>query len=295
VAGNGARKHMIFSMTAFARVDLATEWGALQWELRSVNHRHLETQFRLPEQFRDLEFPLRDTLRKQLRRGKIDCRLAISSEETTHMEINRPLLLQLLATIEQLRRDAPETSHPNPLDLLRWPGVLTENRADPDALRTIAIRAFDDAVAELLAHRAREGAHLADLISERLRDIDRIVSELQGITRRVSPELRERLKARLAQLQTTVDADRLEQEVALLAQRADVAEELDRLAVHVKEAHRNLAEQGPHGRRLDFLMQEFNREANTLASKAAQLDATQRAIDLKVIIEQIREQVQNVE
>jgi uncharacterized protein (TIGR00255 family) len=238
---------MIFSMTAFARVDVPTEWGALQWELRSVNHRHLETQFRLPEQFRELEFPLRDTLRKRLSRGKIDCRLAISSEETTHMEINRPLLLQLLATIEQLRRDAPETSHPNPLDLLRWPGVLTESRADPDALRAIAVRAFDDAVTELLAHRAREGARLADLISERLRDIDRIISELQGITRRVAPELRERLIARLAELQTTVDPDRLEQEVALLAQRADVAEELDRLAIHVKEAHRNLAEQGPHG------------------------------------------------
>ena len=122
---------MINSMTAFARVDLPTEWGAVQWELRSVNHRHLDTQFRLPEQFRELEFPLRDTLRKQLRRGKIDARLTISSEEAAHMEINRPMLLQLLATVEQLRRDAPETSHPNPLELLRWPGVLTESRANP--------------------------------------------------------------------------------------------------------------------------------------------------------------------
>lgn len=286
---------MIHSMTAFARVDQQTEWGAVQWEIRSVNHRYLEVQFRLPDQLRDLEFPLREVLRKRLRRGKIDCRLTISSEAAPQLEINRSELLQLLATIEQLRRDAPEASHPNPLDLLRWPGVLTEQRPDAAALRELAMRAFEEAVAQLTAHREREGEHLASLIADRLRDVDRIVGELQGITRRTAAELRDRLATRLEELAANVDPARLEQEVALLVQRADVAEELDRLAVHVKEAHRNLAAKGPHGRRLDFLMQEFNREANTLASKAVQLDASQRAIDLKVIIEQIREQVQNVE
>jgi uncharacterized protein (TIGR00255 family) len=286
---------MIHSMTAFARVDLPTEWGALQWEIRSVNHRYLETSFRLPEQLRDLEFPLREVLRKNLKRGKVDCRLAISSAEAAHAEINRPALLQLLATVEQLRRDAPETHNPNALDLLRWPGVLTEDRPDPDALKAFATQAFADALDQLIAHRSREGENLATVIRERLREVDRIVAELSVITRRASDELRQRLAARLAELTTSVDPDRLEQEVALLAQRADVGEELDRLAIHVKEAHGNLAEPGPHGRRLDFLMQEFNREANTLASKAVQIDASQHAIDLKVLIEQIREQVQNVE
>jgi uncharacterized protein (TIGR00255 family) len=178
---------------------------------------------------------------------------------------------------------------------LRWPGVLTENRPDRDALREVAASTFNDAVQELVAHRSREGAGLAEVISDRLREVDRIVSELQASTRRAGDELRQRLQTRLADLTASVDAERLEQEVALLAQRADVAEELDRLGMHVKEAHHNLTEEGPHGRRLDFLMQEFNREANTLASKAVQLDASRRAIDLKVIIEQIREQVQNVE
>jgi uncharacterized protein (TIGR00255 family) len=286
---------MIHSMTAFARVDVPTEWGALQWELRSVNHRYLEATFRLPEQLRDLEFPLREALRKTLRRGKVDCRLSISSADAPGTEINRSALMQLLATVEQLRRDAPESNHPNPLDLLRWPGVLTENRPDAGALKHLARTAFDDAMTQLLEHRAREGDNLAQVITERLRDIDRIVSELQGITRKAGAALRARLQDRLDDLSTTVDPDRLEQEVAILVQRADVGEELDRLAIHVKEAHGNLAEAGPHGRRLDFLMQEFNREANTLASKAVQIDASQRAIDLKVIIEQIREQVQNVE
>lgn len=286
---------MIHSMTAFARVDQSTEWGGLQWEIRSVNHRYLDIQFRLPEQLRDLEFSLREVLRKRLRRGKIDCRLTLTSGDAPQLEINRSELLQLLATIEQLRRDAPEASHPNPLDLLRWPGVLTEQRPDAVALRELASHTFAEAIAELTAHRKREGEQLAELITDRLREVDRIVSELQGIARRDASELRDRLTARLDELATNVDPGRLEQEVALLAQRADVAEELDRLAAHVKEAHQNLAAKGPHGRRLDFLMQEFNREANTLAAKAAQLEASQRAIDLKVVIEQIREQVQNVE
>lgn len=286
---------MIQSMTAFARVDLPTEWGPLQWELRSVNHRYLELQFRLPEQLRALEYSLRDTARKRLRRGKVDCRLSIASEAQPVLEINRPLLLQLLATMEQLRRDAPETSQPNPVELLRWPGVLSENRADPELLRELATSAFDDALEQLVAHRTREGTDLATLISDRLSKVDRIVSELHAITRKTSDDLRRRLKQRIDELEASVDPERLEQEVVLAAQRADVAEELDRLAIHVKEARGNLGQQGPHGRRLDFLMQEFNREANTLASKSTQAESSQRAIDLKVLIEQIREQVQNIE
>jgi uncharacterized protein (TIGR00255 family) len=284
-------------MTAFARAQTQMRGFLLTWELRSVNHRFLETQFRLPEQLRGMEHGLRETLRKHLKRGKVDCGLRIERLEGGNpLELNRALLLQLLAALEQIRRDAPEIGSPSPMDLLRWPGIIGDNASlDDEALGEAVLDLFEEALSELLAHRQREGRQLADTIGERLDEIDRIVTEVKRITATASQEIRARLQTRLGDLAVQVDPDRLEQEIALLAQRADVAEELDRLGIHVEEARSNLRGPGPHGRRLDFLTQELNREANTLGAKSMLAQTSQRAVDLKVIIEQIREQVQNVE
>jgi uncharacterized protein (TIGR00255 family) len=287
---------MIFSMTGFARTNTATDWGALQWELRSVNHRYLEVAFRIPENLRNLELPLRDLVRAKLKRGKVDCTLRLTATRLpAHLDINRPVLLQLLSTLEQLRRDAPDASHPDPLDLLRWPGVLSESKEEPEAFERVARSTFLQALEVLATHRAREGAELGSLITERLREIDAVVAELRTMTATLAEELHKRLLTRIREVMTEVPQDRLAQEVALLVQRADVAEELDRLELHAKEARSMLAADGPHGRRLDFLAQELNREANTLAAKSTLARAAQRAVDLKVAIEQIREQVQNIE
>ena len=287
---------MIYGMTGFARTSTPSEWGTLQWEIRSVNHRYLEVAFRVPEPLRAAELPLRDLVRSRLKRGKIDCTLKVSGARlSSHLDINRPVLLQLLATLEQLRRDAPDALHADPLDLLRWPGVLGEGKEEPEAFERAVQDAFAKALDVLIAHRAREGSELGALIRERLNEIDAIVADCRSLTATLGDELNKRLLARVRELATEVPADRLAQEVALLVQRADVAEELARLELHVKEANNALGGAGPHGRRLDFLAQELNREANTLASKATLARSAQRAVDLKVMIEQIREQVQNIE
>ncbi len=288
---------MVFSMTAFARSQTETPSFLLVWELRSVNHRFLETQFRLPEQMRSLEHGLRETARAHLKRGKLDCSLKLDRKSTEDaIELNRPLLLHLLATLEQVRRDAPEIHSPNPMDLLRWPGMLGgPSSIDESEIFPAASELFEAALTQLLEHRAREGEQLKSTISDRLSAIDAIVDNLKQLTTNASSEVQAKLQGRLDELKANVDPARLEQEVALLAQKADVAEELDRLSIHVEEARSNLNGPGPHGRRLDFLTQELNREANTLGSKSVSAKTSQRAVDLKVIIEQIREQVQNVE
>ncbi|MFV2089694.1 MAG: YicC/YloC family endoribonuclease [Pseudomonadales bacterium] len=288
---------MVNSMTAFARSQAHIPGFVLTWEIRSVNHRFLEPQFRLPEQLRSIEYPLRETLHKHLSRGKLDSSLRIDRQaEQSKIELNRPLLLQVLAMVEQVRRDAPEIGSPNPMDLLRWPGVIGDDaRFEDKALTTAVTDLFEEALTELIAHRQREGERLAATITSRLDEIDRLVGEVKVYTTSIGHQVQAKLQARLDNLEVQVDADRLEQEVALLAQRADVAEELDRLAIHVEEARTILRAPGPHGRRLDFLTQELNREANTLGAKATLVETSQKSVDLKVIIEQIREQVQNVE
>jgi len=287
---------MIRSMTAFARVDVPLDAGSLQWEIRSVNHRYLEVQFRLPDAFREIEFPLRDLVRSKLKRGKVDCTLRVAATTATaHLEINRPILLHLLATLEQLRRDAPEAAHPDPLELLRWPGVLVESVHDAEAVKAAVVKGFQRALDALDAHRTREGEMLTGLIGRKLGEITQLTYELRRIVAGLTNTQRARLKARIEELSVAVDAGRMEQELVLLVQRADVTEELDRLDIHITEARKNLAQPGPHGRHLDFLLQELNREANTLASKSMLAETAQRAVDLKVIIEQIREQAQNIE
>lgn len=288
---------MVHSMTAFARAEQQVDDLLLAWELRSVNHRFLEIQFRLPEPLRSLEPGLRELLRRHLKRGKVDATLRADSVAAARpLTLNRPLLLQILATLEQVRRDAPEVAAPNVMDLLRWPGVLGgEEGLDPARVEEPVTDLFEAALTELIAHRRREGEALQAALSERLDAIDALVDEVKRQIADVAPQIQARLRQRLAELGATAAPERLEQEVALLAQRADVAEELDRLRIHVEEARTSLRGGGPHGRRLDFLTQELNREANTLGAKAVLAETSQRAVDLKVVIEQIREQVQNVE
>lgn len=288
---------MVQSMTAFARHEIEAPWGSLVWELRTVNHRFLELSFNLPDNSRMLEQTLRDLTRTKLQRGKLDATLRINhTVRKTHLQINRPALLQLLATLEQVRRDAPEFSQANPMDLLNWPGILEDRNAKLfENFMQLAEESFNAALDELLTARSREGTKLAGLVGSRLQHMDRLVGELKPIIAPLSAALSERLHARLEKLKVEVDPNRLEQEIAVLAQRADVAEELDRLAIHVSEARSTLENEGPHGRRLDFLTQELNREANTLSSKSVLPEASKRAVDLKVLIEQVREQVQNIE
>ena len=287
---------MMHSMTAFARAteDMADQ--RLVWELKSVNHRYLEAQFRLPDPLRGLEGPLRDLARKHLKRGKLDCTLRIDRVAGSNtITLNRDILLQVLAAVEQVKRDAPDIGSISPMELIRWPGVLDDIPADDERILDAATQLFESALADLLASRQREGQRLKTIIGERLDSIDAIVTELKPLVRRLAAQQKQKLTQRLAELEITLDAGRLEQEVALLAQRADVAEELDRLDIHVEEARRHINGQGPHGRRLDFLTQELNREANTLGAKSVLAETSQRAVDLKVVIEQIREQVQNIE
>lgn len=288
---------MIYSMTAFARAQGEQEGLTLSWELRSVNHRYLETQFRMPEPLRSQEVALRERLRKLFKRGKIDCTLRVDrTGSQATMELNRPLLLQILALLEQVRRDAPEVGPPNPMDLLRWPGVLGESLSmDNERVIERLTQLFEEAVAQLTAHRGREGEQLRQAVCQRLDEIDHIVAQVKVLMRDIARHTQAKLRQRIAELEVNADPERLEQEIAMLAQRADVAEELDRLSIHVEEARGNLAGEGPHGRRLDFLTQELNREANTLGAKSSMAETSQKAVDLKVVIEQIREQVQNIE
>ncbi len=287
---------MIHSMTAFARSQGHHERYQLVWELRSVNHRYLETQFRVPDLFRLLEPKLRDSVRSQLKRGKVDATLRVDRAAAVGaFEINRPLLQQLLATLEQVRRDAPDISSVSALELMKWPGVLQDQGEPDEELLAEAMNLFEQALAELIAHRHREGEALGAVLLSRLDDIAEQVNSVRSIAATIPSTMQTRLQTRLEDLSANLDPARLEAEVALLAQKADIAEELDRLTIHVDEARSAMRGDGPHGRRLDFLTQELNREATTLGAKSVLPQTSQRAVDLKVIIEQIREQVQNIE
>ncbi|MEM7219955.1 MAG: YicC/YloC family endoribonuclease [Pseudomonadota bacterium] len=290
------KNNHLFSMTAYARHQVDTPVGSAVWELRTVNHRFLDVSIHLPEDARHLEFGAREAVRRSIRRGKLDATLKLTSNRNkAQLEIDRPVLLQLLATVEQIRRDAPEFGALDPLELLRWPGVVIDDTSASEETDGLLLAAFEAALEQLAGSRAREGEALRETIASRLDEIDRLTTALELLASEVVPALEKRLRERVVRLSIEVPPDRLAQEVVMAAGRADVAEELDRLRTHVVEARRALDAPGPHGRRLDFLTQELNREANTLASKAIAATSAARAVDLKLAIEQIREQVQNVE
>ncbi|MEX2480440.1 MAG: YicC/YloC family endoribonuclease [Gammaproteobacteria bacterium] len=288
---------MPYSMTAFARVEFSGPWGRGSWELRSVNHRYAEIGVRLPEDFRLIEGAVRDRVAAAARRGKIDCTLRFEGGQAAldELHINETAALAVLAAARRISALDPHTTAINPLDILRWPGVSVAAETDLDEVRRHVLEHLDDALDAFLDGRRREGEKLAGLIAQRL---DGIRAQIELLTERV-PEIiaviRERHENRMRELADNLDEARIEQECALLIQRLDVAEELDRLAAHVEEVARVLEQDEPIGRRLDFLMQELNREANTLGSKSAHVDTAGAAVELKVLIEQIREQVQNIE
>jgi len=284
-------------MTAFARREASFAWGTLSWEIRSVNHRYLEAQLRLPETLRQVEMPARELLRERLARGKVDCilRLQAGQAATGPIAINEDLVRSLHEACARVESLAGGLGRPGVLDLLRWPGVIAESHPDEDEIARSALAVFRQALDELVAMRSREGASLATAIEQRLAGIETIVASVRAMLPEILAAQKQKLVDRLAELRVEVEAGRLEQEIALLAARSDVAEELDRLQSHVAEARHSLAAGAACGRRLDFLMQEFNREANTLSSKSASAETTRSAVELKVLIEQMREQVQNIE
>ena len=287
---------MIYSMTAFARLEVKKDWGDAVWEIRSVNQRYLENFFRLPEQFRGLENTLREKLRQSLTRGKIECSLRIETKKQTNAELNlnKELANQVIQSLQWIKTQAGE-GEINLTDVLRYPGVVEAQEQDLDAISQDLLTAFDDLLTDFIAMRGREGEKLNDIIQQRL---DAIAVEADKVRSQMPAVLqwqRERLLQRFEDAQVNLDPQRVEQEMILLAQRIDVAEELDRLQMHVKETTNILKKGGAVGRKLDFMMQELNRESNTLASKSINADITASAVELKVLIEQMREQIQNLE
>lgn len=287
---------MIFSMTAFARQELKSNWGSAAWEIRSVNQRYLETFIRLPEQFRSLEPVIREKLRAKLQRGKIECYLRFEANETASSEVlvNQALALQLIENAQWIIEQVQQ-GEINPFDVLRWPGVVAAQEQDLDSLGKELLNLFDQSLTDFIASRAREGEKLKTLIEQRLFAIEEEINKVHQQLPEVMQWQRQRLLDRLEEAQIELDPQRLEQELVMLAQRTDVAEELDRLTAHISETRRILSKGGACGRRLDFMMQEFNREANTLGSKSINSQITQSAVELKVLIEQMREQIQNIE
>jgi uncharacterized protein (TIGR00255 family) len=288
---------MIASMTGFARREISGSWGALVCELRSVNHRFLESGFRLPDELRAAEGELRQRLAREIKRGKVDCSISyrrVQGAETA-LEVDTAALERLLRSVRDISRSLPGNPTVNVLDVLRWPGVLRDETDSGDELLKATHALFGSTLEELIAARAREGQRLRELLEQRCNGLEALVAHVRTRLPEVHARVRTRLDDRLAELKANVDQERLEQELAILLQRLDVDEELDRLAGHVVEIRRVIDGSEPAGRRLDFLMQELNREANTLSSKSQDLETTRSAVDMKVIIEQMREQVQNVE
>lgn len=286
------------SMTGFARREAKLPWGTLVWEIRSVNHRYLEPSFRLPEDFREIEPHLRDAMRKALQRGKVEASLSVQWEQEgeSDLGINLSKIAQLTKAAQQINGLLGAIAAPvNALDILRWPGVIQKQELDREQMHKAALELFDLALEGLIEHRAREGAELQQLIINRLDSVSAQVVNVRARMPEILAAQREKLHTKLAALQVELEPERLEQEIVLLAQKADVDEELDRLDTHVIEVKRSLKQTDSLGRRLDFLMQELNREANTLSSKSIVSETTQAAVELKVLIEQMREQVQNIE
>ncbi|ASN87628.1 MULTISPECIES: YicC/YloC family endoribonuclease [Pectobacterium] len=287
---------MIRSMTAYARREIKGNWGSAAWELRSVNQRYLETYLRLPEQFRSLEPVARERIRARLTRGKIECNLRFELDPSAQsaLILNEKLAKQLVNAANWVKMQSDE-GEINPVDILRWPGVMSAEEQDLDAISAELLTALEGALDDFIAARESEGDALKGMIEQRLAGVSAEVVKVRAQMPNILLWQRERLQSKLEDAQVQLENNRLEQELVLMAQRVDVSEELDRLDAHVKETYKILKKEEAVGRRLDFMMQEFNRESNTLASKSINADVTASAIELKVLIEQMREQIQNIE
>ena len=288
---------MLRSMTAFARIESQHDQGAVQWEIRSVNHRYLDVNLRLPEDLRRLDPKVRERIGARLKRGKVDCTLRVLTNpaQAGGLSVDGDLAARVAGAAQSVANLLPNPAPVNPVDILRWPGVVQAPSPDPERIERIVLDALDRALSDLAGMREREGARIDAMIRERLDDLEVEVRRVRELLPIVVQAFGDRMRARLAELGTALDEGRVEQELSLIAQRMDVAEELDRLEAHVEEIRATIEKTGPAGRRLDFLMQELNREANTLGSKSAAVATSRASVDLKVLIEQMREQIQNVE
>ncbi len=288
---------MLRSMTAFARRETQQEWGSATWELRAVNHRYLDIVTRLPEEVRALEQEIRARVSTQAKRGKIECsmRIHLIPVDSNGISLNQDLVKLLAQASREIDQTLYNPSPVNSMDIIRWPGVLQITPPDQETMGKAILKSLDEALGDLVETREREGDKIRDFLLMRLDEIQPHIETVRASLPGIIENIRERLTTRLAVLHGDVDENRLEQEITIYAQKLDVAEELDRLDSHVQEVCRVLDENRPMGRRLDFLMQELNREANTLSSKSASSDTTKAAVELKVLIEQMREQIQNVE
>jgi uncharacterized protein (TIGR00255 family) len=285
------------SMTAFARREEQTEQGDLTWEVRSVNHRYLEVALRLEEKFRPLEMQIRKLFTNSLGRGKIDAvlRYKVPEQQQATLSFDSKLAQSVIESCEQLAQMTDQAAPTDMLRVMQWPGVLIAETLDQAALNKSVIDSLKHAIDELIVTRETEGAALQQMIEQRCVEINNIAIETRERMPAILEQQRSRLAERVADLQVNLDPERLEQEMVVLAQKSDVAEELDRLQSHIIEVQNVLQRDEPIGRRLDFLMQELNREANTLASKSINKDTTRNSVELKVLIEQMREQIQNIE
>lgn len=284
------------SMTAFARNTIEFSWGSVTCELRSVNHRFLETSFRMPETMREVEMSLREIARKALTRGKVDCSMQVNfNNSDASVAADMALVRRTVDIAEKVAAELQNPAPVSPLDIMRMPGILKDQEIDTQDLHQAAKQTFKATVEQLLEGRQREGDKLADMIELRLSGIETQIALVRGELPGILEYQRQRLQEKLRDLKTQLDEDRLEQEMVIIANRADVDEELDRLEAHISEIRLALQSADSIGRRLDFLMQELNREANTLGSKSISTVTTQVSVELKVLIEQMREQIQNIE
>ncbi|HSR63024.1 MAG TPA: YicC/YloC family endoribonuclease [Gammaproteobacteria bacterium] len=288
---------MIASMTAFGRTEKNTEIGRVIWEIRSVNHRYLEISLRLPDDLRMLENSIREHISGRINRGKIDCSLRYEPGENidTGLSVNTRLVQSILESADSIWSSIPDPGKINPIEVLRWPGVINRETPDPEVVGGPLLAQLDKTLDIVIQTRQREGEKLKAMIMDRCKAIKDIVTDIKEKLPDIMTTLRERLQSRAEELQVDLDNERLEQEVVLLAQKYDVAEEMDRLETHIGEVLDVLERNEPVGRRLDFLMQELHREANTLGSKSVHYDCSNASVELKVLIEQMREQVQNIE
>ena len=288
---------MTKSMTAFARIQQSLDEGELIWEIRSVNHRFLELHLKMQEDFRASETRFREILQHRLKRGKIECflRFNVNVQQSADITINPQQAKSLVSACQEINNLLHQPSEVDPMEVLQWPGVVQESKLDMKPVLVASEVALNKALDDLIANREREGQRMRDLILQRCEAIQKIVNK----TRKKMPEIQERyqkkLRERLDAINIDVNHDRLEQELVHLAQKMDVDEEIDRLDSHLKEMNDVLNRDEAVGRRLDFLMQELNREANTLGSKSADISSTNASVELKVLIEQMREQIQNIE
>jgi uncharacterized protein (TIGR00255 family) len=287
---------MIRSMTGFARRERQYPWGLLAWELKTVNHRYLEIGCRLPEEFRAAEADFRQAVATAVRRGKVECSLHFRPVAAVgSLDVDTQVLSALTQRAQQIASQAGAAARIDVVDLLRWPGVLRDENRDTEPLIAAAQTLLIEALAELARFRDSEGARLRDALEQRCAGLADFAAQVAARLPEVRTRIRTKLLERISALTSEVNHERLEQELAMLAQRLDVDEEIDRLRGHVAEVRKAFGGHEPAGRRLDFLMQELNREANTLSSKSQDIETTRAAVDMKVLIEQMREQVQNVE